>query len=443
MEGYLEMKKVLKLLSLVMTGVFTVGCTSSTNTSTQGDNSQSTKEISITVQAEKEWIDYYQRAAERVKNKLPNADIKIIEVGAFSNLDNIDSTDVSNPDVPDVYSIPADRVGSMYKNDFLTPLDAETMAREIGGWEDFKNGLAASFKMDGDYYAFPMNIETLVVFANSINAQSRGIDLNSEIEFTDLSHDDMLVVLWDLWYAVAFMNSVDLNLLSKGNDGSLQSDLTKDFSELTEEQKNLFVALFNYWRSHEDSKTDMWDKSASWSYVDSKFSASSSLRLEGPWSTQTLSELIGDSDQLVVKPISDIVVNGKQLEHWKSGWGLAVNPRIENNKDAMQVAIEMIKELINPKYATDLFKVSGKVLENVTEDAYLKSDLSDIDKETISAVLKSYESSSSRPTFDEWSNVWPTWENAILSWSSVKPSTAQEAYETLQAAFKSMMSNFK
>ena len=428
---------------MVMLGLFTVGCTGGVrNTSTQGDNVQNAKAVNITVQAEKDWIEYYQNAANRVKDKIPNANIKIVELGAFSNLDNINSTDASNPDVPDIYAVPADRVNFMYKNDSLTPLNAESIANEIGGWKDFKNGLASSFKINGEYYAFPMSIETLIVFANTNNAESKGMDLNSTIEFTNLSYDDMLIVLWDLWYGVSLMNSVDLDLLSKGNDGKLQSDLIKDFSELTEDQRNLFTSLFNYWKSHEDSKTDMWDKSAAWSYVDNKFASDSVLRLEGPWSTKTLNELIGNSEQLEVVPISNITVNGKQLEHWKSGWGLAINPRIEGNEEAMKVAIEMIKELVNPKFATDLFKATGKILENVTEDVYMSSDLSDIDKKVIASVLKSYENSLPRPTFEEWSDVWPTWENALLSWASVKPSTAQEAYEILQAAFKSMMSNF-
>ena len=102
----------------------------------------------------------------------------------------------------------------------------------------------------------------------------------------------------------------------------------------------------------------------------------------------------------------------------------------------------MIKEIVNPKFATDLYKSTGKILENVKNDDYQKSDLPDSDKKIIEATIKSYEKAPARPLFKEWGNVWDTYKNAILSWNSVKPANEEEAYKQLQASFKSMMANF-
>lgn len=437
------MKKVLKCLGTIMLGLFTVSCTGGGATNTSGNATNNGDKITITVQAEKTWIPHYEKAAQRVEEKFPNSDVVVVEQGAFTIFDIIDSTDVTNSDVTDIYAVPADRIASMYTKDALAEIDAVTLANEIGGWKDFENGLASSFKIDGKYFAFPMNIETLIVFANTKNAESRGIDLTQPIEFSTLAYDDMLIAPWDLWFGVSFLNANDITPLSKDENGVFYSDLTKDFKDLPKDVQDLFTTLFNYWKQHEENKTDLWDKSATWSYIEEKFKDETSFRLDGPWSTVTLVESLGGFENLDVIPISKVTINGKPLEHWKSGWGLAINPRIEGNAQAMEVALEMIKEIVNPEYAIDLFKSTGKILENVSPEDYQNSDLNDLDKKVIASVLESYENASQRPTFNEWSEVWGTWENAILSWSSTKPKTAEEAYESVQSSFKSMLSTLK
>ena len=108
----------------------------------------------------------------------------------------------------------------------------------------------------------------------------------------------------------------------------------------------------------------------------------------------------------------------------------------------MLLAQAMIEEIINPEYAVDFFQATGKILENVTADEYLDSDLPEVDKEVIQAVLESYEDAPARPLFTEWGQVWDTWKNAILSWNSVNPGSPEEAYQELQASFEAMMVNF-
>ena len=103
----------------------------------------------------------------------------------------------------------------------------------------------------------------------------------------------------------------------------------------------------------------------------------------------------------------------------------------------------MIGEIVNPQYAVDLFKATGKILENVAVDAYEASDLNEIDKKVIAAVIESFEISPGRPLFQEFGPVWDTWKNAVLSWNSVVPGTVEAAYGELKASFDAMMADLK
>ncbi|NLB51174.1 MAG: sugar ABC transporter substrate-binding protein, partial [Clostridiaceae bacterium] len=124
-------------------------------------------------------------------------------------------------------------------------------------------------------------------------------------------------------------------------------------------------------------------------------------------------------------------------------WGLAINPRIEEDPAKVALAEAMIGEIVNPDYAVDLFKATGKILENVTADAYAASDLDEIDKKVIEAVIDSFHVSPGRPLFQEFGPVWDTWKNAVLSWNSVVPAGAEEAYQQLKASFDAMMADLR
>lgn len=419
-----------------------------TKTESTKDNNES-KEASgikatISVQVEKDWMDYYAKAAERVLAKNPESKIEFVETTAFKHLDILDQTDLTNKDVADVFAIPADRIYGLAQNEILASMDAKTMAEHIGGFGDYDAGLGGNFKIDDGYLAFPMNIETLINFVNTKNADTLGINPTQSVEFTDLGYQDMLVPVFNAWFGVALTNTTDLELLGKDDSGMLFSDLTKEFSELTKEQQELFKALFNYWKAHYDAKTDMWDKDAVWGYMDSEFSTGgvNAIRLEGPWSTKALSEKAGNGEDLSIVPISNVTLNGSPLAHWKGGWGLGINARIEEDKDKMMLAQALIEEIVNRDYAVELFKASGKILENVDASVYENSDLSDMDKKVVSAVIESYKNAPARPLFTEWGAVWETWENSLLSWGAVKPATVEEAYAQVKAAFEAMMMNF-
>ena len=167
-----------------------------------------------------------------------------------------------------------------------------------------------------------------------------------------------------------------------------------------------------------------------------------SIRLEGPWSTAGLSEKASNGADLAILPINQVTVSGMPLAHWKGGWGLGINARLEGDDQAMQLAQALIEEIVNTEYAIDFFKATGKILENVDNSVYQASDLSDTDKVVISAVLESYKDAPARPLFTEWGQVWSTWETSVLSWASVKPASVEEAYGLIKAAFDAMMLNF-
>ncbi len=429
------MKKFMSLL-LVMLLMFTmVAC---------GSKKVEDVSATITVQAESEWMDYYKAAAERVIANNPNATINFIESGAFDHIDVITSTDITNEDVADVFSFPADRLTGFVSNDVLAAIDAKTIADRTGGYSDYDGGLGGLFKIENDYFAFPMNIETLVNFVNVKNAETLGLDLENPIEFTSIDSEAMLVPVWNAWFGVALTNTANLELLGKDEEGNLFSDLTKDFSELTEEQQALFTAMFNYWKAHNEAGTALWDNAAAWGYMDGEFSTGgkTAIRLDGPWSTGSLSALAGEGADLGLMPIGNVTVNGANMSHWQGGWGIGVNARVEGDEQKMLLAEAMIQEIVNPEFAIDFFEISGKILPNVDPSVYAESTLNDTDKAVIDSVIKSYEDAPARPLFQEWDQVWPTWENSMLSWAAVQPSDVEAAYAEVQAAFKAMMMNY-
>ena len=70
----------------------------------------------LSVQVEEAWLPHYEKAAERVKEQFPNAEIEFKTLGAFDHLDIIDATDASNEDVADLFAIPADRLYGLHGN---------------------------------------------------------------------------------------------------------------------------------------------------------------------------------------------------------------------------------------------------------------------------------------------------------------------------------------
>ena len=440
------MKKIGVLLLVMVLSLSMVACGNKEPASTGEDKTEEVTEIkeTITVQVEEEWLPHYEKAAERVKEVYPDATIEFIVTGSFDHLDVLDATDVTNKDVADVFAIPADRIYGLAQNEALAAMDAKTMAENVGGFSNYDEGLGGNFNVEGDYLAFPMNIETLIIFANKSNAEAHGIDLSKTIEFTELEAEDMLIPVFDAWYGVAVTNSAEIELLGKDESGNLFSDLTLEFDELPKEKQEVFTALFNYWKAHDEAKTSLWDEDAAWGYMDSAFSTggSASLRLEGPWSTGSLSNLANEGEDLEILSIDSVTVNGRPLAHWKGGWGLAINSRVEENEEKMLLAQKFIEEVVNPEYAVEFFKATGKILENVPISDYEDSDLSETDKTIIKAVIESYENAPARPLFIEWGSVWDTWKNAILSWPNTKPATPEDAYKEVKASFDAMMQNF-
>ncbi len=399
----------------------------------------------ITVQVEESWVSYYEAAITRFKAANPEAKVTLINSKAVDMLDVLDKTDPSNVDVADIFAIPADRVYGMAENESLAPIDAKALATKIGGYDNFDEGLGGNFNIDGDYLAFPMNIETLIAFANTKNAAAAGVDLTKPVELTTVKTNDIAIPAFNAWYGVAILNSSDIELLGKKADGTLYSDFTAEWKDFPADKQATFTALFNYWKGIQDAGSGMWDATTAWGAMDTDFTSGgkTSLRIEGPWDNTKMLGLAANGADLEVLPIGSITVAGKALKHWKGGWGLAVNARNDGDEAKMALSEAFIAELMNTEFATDFWKTLGKIMPNVKADVYLKSDLSDTDKAVIENVLASYEGATARPLFTEWGSVWDTWQNSVLSWSSVKPATAEAAYTEVKAAFDAMMLTIK
>lgn len=450
------MKKIASLLVALMLALTVAACGGGTDTpapetpATPGTETPAPETPvtgltgSITVQAEGGWMPYYTAAVARFLANNPDATVEIKEVGSFDNLDVLDQTGSGNPDVPDVFAIPADRIYGLFNNEALAGMDAKAMAAQVGGFADYDGGLGGNFMIEGEYFAFPMNIETLILFGNTANAAAAGVDLASNLEFTELAGTDILIPAWNAWFGVALTNSAEIELLGHDADGNLYSDMTADWADLAPEKQAVVESLFNYWKEHADAGTPLWDSEAAWGFMDEQFTTGglTSLRIEGPWSTGNLSNQAGNGEDLELLPIGSVTLNGNPLNHWKGGWGIAINSRTEADAEKMALAEAFIVELMNTDYAVDFFESTGKIMENVPADVYLASSLSDADKLVIENVLASFENAPARPLFTEWGQVWGTWENALLSWQSVRPANAEAAYREIKAAFDAMMLNF-
>lgn len=398
----------------------------------------------ITVQAETAWMDYYKKAAEKIMQANPEAKITVKEIGAFEHLDLLNSTDATNPDFADVFAMPADRFFDLAEKEVLASIDAQSMAAELGGFENYDAGLGGNLKYNDNYLAFPYNIETLVNFVNTANAKAEGIDHTMPIEMNDVKKPQtILLPIFDAWFGVAAVNSAKIEMLNFDKEGKLFSDLTTEFAAFEADKKALIESLYKYWKLNTDAKTPLFDADAGWGYIDDTFTTGGQgvFRIGGPWETNGNVEKAG-LENLEVYPINHITINGKPLAHWQGGWGLAVNSRIEDDVDKMLLATELIKELVRPENAVELYKATGKILENAGADVYEASDLSDLDKKVIKNVIASYKVSPPRPLFKEFGRVWDTWKNAVLSWNAVNPADAEAAYKEIKASFDSMMTNF-
>ncbi|MDO4778279.1 MAG: sugar ABC transporter substrate-binding protein [Tissierellia bacterium] len=396
----------------------------------------------ISLQVEEGWKEYYEKVVKKITDANPEAKIELKVIGSFEHLDLLNNTDATNPDFADVFALPADRLNDIAQKGALAKIDAEKLASELGGFADFKAGLGGHLKYNNEYVAFPYNIETLIVFVNKANAKAAGIDDSKPFELNDAKDPStVLLPIFNAWYGVAATNSAKIELLTQGADGKFVSTLTKPFAELSAEEKALFEGLYKYWKSHADAATPLFDLKAGWGFIDDQFKTGGKgvMRLEGPWATSSMVEKAGEN--LEIYPITQITIAGKPLAHWQGGWGLAINSRIEEDADKLALATAVIKEIVNPETAVELFKSTGKILENVPVEVYEKSDLKDIDKKVIKNVIESYKISPPRPLFKEYGKVWATWENAVLSWNNVKPENAEKAYEAIKASFDSMMTN--
>jgi arabinogalactan oligomer/maltooligosaccharide transport system substrate-binding protein len=440
------MKKIVSLVVASMLALSVAACGEKTPTTPTAAPTTPEKGLkgTISVQAEEGWKSYYDAAIARFKADNPDAVVNLIVKPSFDHLDALDKTDVTNKDVADVFAIPADRIYGLSKNEALAPIDAKAIADKVGGFADYDKGLGGNFKIDGDYLAFPMNIETLIAFVNTKNAAAANVDTKA-IEISDAKVGEVLIPAFNAWYGVALLNSADIELLGKDASGKLFSDMTKEWADLGADKQAVITEIFNYWKTYtEGGASVMWDKDAAWGHMDTEFTTGGKAiaRIEGPWDTSKLSGLASAGADLKIAPIGTVTLNGKPLTHWKGGWGLAINARNDGNADQMALAEAFIAELMNPKYAVDFFKATGKIMENVPAATYSASDLSATDKLVIENVLASYADAPARPLFTEWGQVWDTWQNSLLSWSAVKPANAEAAYKEIKAAFDAMMLNF-
>ena len=230
------MKKHGKLLALLLALVMVLAACSKGGQekpaeNTAGEGNEGGLKGEISVQVEEGWKAYYEETVKRVMEKNPDVKIELKESGSFDHLDIIDSTSATNADVADVFAIPADRFDGLRQNEVLAALPAAEMAKELGGFDNFDEGLGGAFKDGDDYLAFPYNIETLVTFVNTKNAEANNVDYKNPMELTAQQDPaSILLPLNNAWFGVAPNNAGGIELLSE-KDGSFMSTYSGAYNE--------------------------------------------------------------------------------------------------------------------------------------------------------------------------------------------------------------------
>lgn len=396
----------------------------------------------ITVQVEPSWWSYYYEARDRVLQIYPRADIRFVETGMFDHLDVLDATGSYNQDVADVFTFPYDRYHNLRAYSALAQVDGDSYNVISDGKYSTENGMMKALSEEGDHYAYPFSIETLMVFANEANAGAQNVNLNGAIELTD-HIKNVTIPMFNAWFGIPAMNAADIALLEKDASGNLYSDMTRDYGTLSQDEKKVFEGIYDYWKFYNDYNDDMFDTSNAWGFMENQFTEGKPgvIRLEGPWASSYIGNGMSDPDNLRILPINQLEINGIPIKHWRFGSMLGFNARIEGDKEKQILAEAMVMELINPEYAVDFFQVTGRILESADPARYQVNGIDSRDSEMIAALAASYELAAYRPVFVEWGKVWQAWESGVLSWNSIQPGSAEEAYGLIQNAFIEMMND--
>lgn len=397
-------------------------------------------DASITVQLEDDWYYYYDDARERVLEKYPDAEIEFIYSGAFDHLETLSSWG-NYDDIADVFVYPIDRLNELYTSNYLTQLPTNNFELMTEGQYNFSDGLMQYFEIEGQYYGYPFGIESLIFYANTYNMNQYNMDSNTTIELMDYS-ENIHIPIVNAWYGISLLNAANIELLGQMDNGTLYSDVTRDYSELSIEEQSVISELYEYWKYHDTNNTGM-NTYEAWGYRDAQFEEGKigCLFLEGPWSYGYLQGIM-NLDNLTIFPTSQVTVNELPLSHWKSGWGIGVNERVSSDEEKKIVAEAMMLELMNPTYAVDLYLETGKVMDFVNPGVYEDSRIDAQLQEMIDAIYTSFQDAKKRPLFAEWDIVWVTWEETINSWTTNKPGSAEEAYNILKSKFESIVNNY-
>ncbi|MFM1536334.1 sugar ABC transporter substrate-binding protein [Helcococcus ovis] len=395
----------------------------------------------ISVTADKKWIPYYEKIANEIMRKNPDAKINIKEISAFEAL-NVINIDMLNPDAPDVFAFPLDKFSNLYSKNVLSSIPAKEISNKLGGFENFDKGLAGNMKVNDKYYGFPYNLETLIAFVNTKNAKSENIDLNKKIEFTKVKDkDNILFPIFDGWYTASLNNASGIKLLNL-EGGKFTSDYAIEYNKLEKNKQQAFNAIFDYWKKHSEKSIDILNPTSSSKYINENFQTGKKgvVVIDGPWVSSSDGIISNEiyKGNVDIYPLSNITIFNNSLSHWRSGWGLGINSRLNDKLEQKKLAIKLITELVNPKNAIELYKSTGKILENVSYKTYEESELNKKDKDLIKIVIDSYAKSKNKPIFKEYDEVWTTWKNAVLSWNTLKPKSAEEAYKNIYLSFKKL-----
>ncbi|WHQ37349.1 hypothetical protein [Spiroplasma sp. SV19] len=432
------MRKLMKLLSAVVV----VGSSSLTAIACKRTTD---KTYTIQVQAEKEWRPFYEKAAKVINTKLA-ADkskfkIEIKEIGTFDELGLFDKLPFTDSNLTDVFALPFDRFTSYVSENKLADMSTVSIGEfdeRLGGDVD-KDVATAS---DGKKYGVTLNIESLITVYNKTKL---GQDLVKNLE--DMTAKNVAekrpvynATLGDLWYGSLLYNTLATKgLVNVVEENNQIKSVETVFDYNNDDFKKVATSSYDFAQTLPES---MFNVATRWvggkGLYDAVLDGKTDWFIAGPWdyskkdASGRILKTAGFSDEdtvfgmkrkdIAFESIDNYRVNNKQWKHFKGGFTLSMNNRLDRQQAKIQsagktkkeVATLFIQEILGETYAYDWYKYAGKITPYKNGLAALLAEAKKEDQlieSFVESIINGYANSTSRPIHSIFNGFWGVYED--------------------------------
>ncbi|WP_425379448.1 hypothetical protein [Spiroplasma endosymbiont of Stenodema calcarata] len=295
---------------------------------------------------------------------------------------------------------------------------------------------------NGKKYGVTLNIETLVAVYNKTALANNPARSLEEMVLANKNQQNPVynATFGDLWYASVLYNTLltsDIpTLVEVASDGGVKTVFDNNNSDFIDVAKVSYDFGQTLPPSMFDTKTRWVGGKGLYDYV---LENKTNWFLDGPWdySKKYTSQYgvlktdgVTDEDTVFGIKRKDIAfdsidkyqVNNKSWKHFKAGFLMSLNARLDRQQSKLNsagktkkmVASEFIKELLSVDYAYDWYKYAGKItpykvgLDKIVTEA--KKDSDSLVPELIDAIINGYANNSVRPKHHIFNGFWATYE---------------------------------